>query len=102
MSIVEITLDAEATGRVIPAAPETPPAYAHGGLPPEPARVEDLKITLYLPAKCIGAVDATGHVLVDVTSLVAQMDIDAAVDALVDEADDDGPPARDYDYDLHD
>jgi hypothetical protein len=99
---VEITLDAEATGRVVPGSPAVPPAYAHGGLPPEPASVEDLRITLYLPAKCIGPPDMTGHVLVDVTSLVPEMDTDAAIDALI-EADDEEPAtSRDYDYDLHD
>jgi len=83
---VEITLDAEAEGRVVPGTPETPPGYSHGGLPAEPASVEDLRITLYLPARCIGRVDALGHVLVDVTTLVPAMDKEAAEDALVEEA----------------
>ena len=100
MALVEITLDAEATGRVVPGVAETPPAYAHGGLPPEPASVEDLRITLYLPARCIGGPDMTGHVLVDVTSLVQKMDTDAAIDALIEEADEE--PDTSCDYGLHD
>ena len=86
MAIVEITLDAEAEGRVVPGTPEIPPGFSHGGLPAEGASVEDLRITLYLPARCIGRVDALGHVHVDVTSLVQKMDKEAAEDALVDES----------------
>ena len=85
MTTVEITLDVEATGRVIPAVPETPPAYAHGGLPPESAHVEDLRITLRLPARCVSKLDARGYVEIDLTDIVCEADREAAVDALIDE-----------------
>lgn len=33
------------TYTVLPGRPETPPAYSHGGLPAEPAQVEDVLVT---------------------------------------------------------
>lgn len=86
MATVEITLDVDATGRVIPGVPATPPAYSHGGLPPEPAHVEDLRITLRVPARCVDPVDAAGHVRINLTDLVCEADKEAADDALIDEA----------------
>ena len=85
MATVEITLDAEATGRVIPAVPEAPPAHSHGGLPGEPAHVENLCITVRVPARCVGRVDAQGYVNIDLTALVPEMDTDAAADTLIEE-----------------
>lgn len=89
MTTVEITLDAEATGRVIAAVPETPPAYAHGGLPPEPAHVEDLRITLRLPARCVSKLDTRGFVTVDVTALVSDADLTACEDAVIEASEND-------------
>lgn len=80
---VEITLDAEATGRVIPAVAGQIQGDPDICYPAEPARIEDLCITIRVPARCIGGVDAQGFVRVDVTALVSGMDADEAIDSLI-------------------
>lgn len=43
----EPTWEGEATVSFVvhPGRPETPPAYSHGGMPAEPAEVDDVKVT---------------------------------------------------------
>ena len=79
----ELTLDVDESGVVRDRVKETPPAYDHGGLPAEPAHVENLCISVRVPAQCIRHLDSQGYVRVDLTDFFSDKQREEAEAVLI-------------------
>jgi len=82
----ELTLEADVSGTVRARVKEAPPAYDHGGLPGEPAHVEDLCISVRPPARCVRHLDSQGYVRVDLTEMFSDKQREEAESVLIEEA----------------
>lgn len=90
------TFEGEATVcfTVSPGRPETPPSYSHGGLPAEPATVEDITVTNIDGAAVVGAglseearalesvIEASDDLLSELLQAAVEDDIAAHDDAM--------------------
>ena len=82
----ELTLDVDVSGTVGAAVKEIAPAYDHGGIPCEPTHVEDLCISVRIPARCIRQLDSQGYVRVDLTDFFSEKQREEAEAVLIGEA----------------